>query len=411
MNTQVWTVLANPSHNNISRIIKMTNADEDLVLFDPDLEHDPDLAIKEYDIVSSPNDFNVLSYFNFIESGAIVIPGFQRHYVWDIRKASKLIESILMGLPIPQIFLYEQAKNKFLVIDGQQRLMTIYYFMKGRFPKRDARTIIRSIFTEKGKLEPVDLENDSLFSGFKLSFSTDGSDGSSSPYSGMTYAGLDKLMPTFQLRTIRNIMVKQVNPDNDNSSVFELFHRLNTGGINLSQQEIRMSLYYGPFMRTVTKWNDVEPWRTILGGNPDQRQKDTEIILRMFALADRHEKFKKPLTKFINDYCSDLRGYADEDEVYGAIFTLFCSIISEMERNNFLEPKSKRISVPILEALFVASTESAIRNKDVGQFKRFDGEVVKKLRQHEDFETYFTGKTTDVEAVRGRISVAKTVMQ
>jgi hypothetical protein len=386
----------------------MTNADADLELFDPDLEHDPDIAIKEYDIVSSPNDFNVLSYFNFIESGAIIIPGFQRHYVWDIRKASKLIESILMGLPVPQIFLYEQAKNKFLVIDGQQRLMTIYYFIKGRFPKRDARTLIRAIFNEKGKLEPVDLENDQLFSGFKLSFSPDGS---SSLYSGITYAGLEELLPTFQLRTIRNIMVKQVNPDNDNSSVFELFHRLNTGGINLSQQEIRMSLYYGPFMRNATKWNDIEPWRTILGGKPDQRQKDTEVILRMFAMAQRHERFKKPLTKFINDYCSDLRGYDDGDKVYADIFTMFCSIISKMDRNQFLEPKSKRISVPILEGLFVASAENAVRKKDIKDFKSFDEGVVDKLRKHEEFETYFTGKTTDVEAVKGRIAIAKTVMQ
>ena len=90
--------------------------DQDIKLFDPDSENDSDITIKEYDIVSSPNDFNVLSYFNFIEAGAIVIPGFQRHYVWDIRKASKLIESILMGLPIPQIFLYEEGKTDFLLL-------------------------------------------------------------------------------------------------------------------------------------------------------------------------------------------------------------------------------------------------------------------------------------------------------
>ena len=112
------------------------NDEIDLELFDPDLEADPDLEIREYDIVASPNGFNVLSYFTFFASGAIKIPGFQRHYVWDIRKASRLIESILLGLPVPQVFLYEKARNEFLVIDGQQRLLTIYYFMKGRFPKR-----------------------------------------------------------------------------------------------------------------------------------------------------------------------------------------------------------------------------------------------------------------------------------
>ena len=82
-----------------------------------------DFQIKEYDITASPNDFNMSTMFSFIESGAVKIPGFQRNYVWDIKRASKLIESIIIGLPIPQIFLYEEARNKFLVIDGQQRLI------------------------------------------------------------------------------------------------------------------------------------------------------------------------------------------------------------------------------------------------------------------------------------------------
>ena len=101
-----------------------------------------DSQIKEYDITASPNDFNMSTMFSFIESGAVKIPGFQRNYVWDIKRASKLIESIIIGLPIPQIFLYEEARNKFLVIDGQQRLMSIYYFIKQRFPRKEKRFII-----------------------------------------------------------------------------------------------------------------------------------------------------------------------------------------------------------------------------------------------------------------------------
>jgi uncharacterized protein with ParB-like and HNH nuclease domain len=70
-----------------------------------------------------PNDFK-LTLFSFIESKAVKIPGFQRNYVWDIMRASKLIESPIIGLPIAQIFLYEEGRNSFLVIDGQQRLMS-----------------------------------------------------------------------------------------------------------------------------------------------------------------------------------------------------------------------------------------------------------------------------------------------
>ena len=99
--------------------------------------------VKLYDITSSPNDFNVKTYFDFIEAGMVIIPTFQRNYVWDIKRASKLIESLIIGLPIPQIFLFGEGNNKYLVIDGQQRLLSIYYFIKGRFPRTDKRAEIR----------------------------------------------------------------------------------------------------------------------------------------------------------------------------------------------------------------------------------------------------------------------------
>src|SRR3954454_4984522 len=67
--------------------------------------------ISEYDITASPNDFNIGTIYHFIESGSLKIPAFQRNYVWDIKRASKLVESILIGLSIPQIFLYEKARN------------------------------------------------------------------------------------------------------------------------------------------------------------------------------------------------------------------------------------------------------------------------------------------------------------
>jgi len=115
-------------------------------VYDGDYSEEQELVIDEYEIVASPNDFNISTIYNFIISGTVKIPGFQRNYVWDIKRASKLIESILMGLPIPQIFLYEQARNQFLVIDGQQRLMSIYYFIERRFPRPEKRIALRQPF-------------------------------------------------------------------------------------------------------------------------------------------------------------------------------------------------------------------------------------------------------------------------
>ena len=380
--------------------------ESEIPFFDPDADADPDVQITEYDIVASPNDFNVSSYFSFIESGAIVIPGFQRNYVWDLRRASKLIESLLMGLPIPQIFLYEDGRNRFLVIDGQQRLMTIYYFMKGRFPKRDARSAIRTLFNEKGRLDAADLENEDLFSAFRLTFRADGAD---SPYAGLTYASLDDLRPTFDLRTVRNIVVKQVKPDDDKSSIFELFNRLNTGGVNLSQQEIRMSLFFGTFMQATVKMNEDPNWRLVLGGSPDQRQKDVEVLLRMFALATRYEVFKKPLSKFINEFCKDVKRDGDVS-IYKLAFTHYAASMAAIDRELYLEPRSKRVSVPMLEAVFVASAQDAIRANDATILVPFSGQHLAALKAHGEFDKYFTGKTTDVDAIKGRISTARTLI-
>ena len=145
----------------------MVNDDKEWVMPEED-EYEGEDTPLEYNITSSPNDFNTKTIFDFIESGIVKIPGFQRNYVWDIKRASKLIESIIMGLPIPQVFLYEKNKNDFLVIDGQQRLMTIYYFVKKRFPKQEKRIELRKVFDLQGKIPERILEDNNYFTDFNL---------------------------------------------------------------------------------------------------------------------------------------------------------------------------------------------------------------------------------------------------
>ena len=82
--------------------------------------------------------------------------------------ASRLIESLILGLPVPQLFLYEEGNNRFLVIDGQQRLMTIYYFIKGRFPRTDQVVTLRPIFEEHGNIPESVFADDKLFRDFRL---------------------------------------------------------------------------------------------------------------------------------------------------------------------------------------------------------------------------------------------------
>jgi hypothetical protein len=181
-------------------------ADED-DWFEDYADGDDEAQVDEYDITASPNDFNVLTLYSFIESGAVKIPGFQRNFVWDRIRASKLIESLIIGIPVPQLFLYEQARNKFLVIDGQQRLMTVYYFIKRRFPLREKRVELRTIFDKNGSIPESILADDEYFENFKLQLSSN-LPNSKNRFNGLNYATLGDYKTQLDLRPIRNIVVK-----------------------------------------------------------------------------------------------------------------------------------------------------------------------------------------------------------
>ncbi len=102
---------------------------------------DSTVAPVQYDISSYGADYDVEGLVNRLKRKDIKIPEFQRQYIWTIREASKFIESLLLGLPVPAIFLVrEKNSNKMSVIDGQQRLKTLEYFYNGVFnPKEDEK--------------------------------------------------------------------------------------------------------------------------------------------------------------------------------------------------------------------------------------------------------------------------------
>ncbi len=132
-------------------------------LTDELIESESDYAIPEYNLSIGANDFNVMTLASYVDAGAIKIPAFQRNYVWDIKRASRLIESLILGIPVPQLFLYEENKNSYLIIDGQQRLLTVYYFTKGRFPRKEKRLELRRMFSENPLSFSEVLGNDDYF--------------------------------------------------------------------------------------------------------------------------------------------------------------------------------------------------------------------------------------------------------
>ena len=322
--------------------------------YDDETTLSEEYSIKEYDVTASPNDFNLKTLFDFVESGALVIPGFQRNYVWDIGRASKLIESILLGLPIPQIFLYEESRNRFLVIDGQQRLMSIFYFIKQRFPRKEKRVEIRRIFGEHGHIPQEILEDDTYFRKFNLSLS-DPMPGHKNRFHGMNYSTLGDLKLSFDMRTVRNVIVKQNLPADDDSAVFEIFNRLNSGGVNLTPQEIRASLYHSKFYDMLFKINNDERWRRLLDSSEaDLHARDVEILLRSFAMLVEGDEYKPSMVKFLNRFSNNSKKLSEDKINY--LKELFYSFL---ESSNGLPDKiffsnRGRFATLFFEAVFAA---------------------------------------------------------
>ncbi len=391
------------------------NTEQEIIWVDPEegAGETEDVSFTEYDISASPNDFNIKTLFDFIGSGVVKIPGFQRNYVWDIKRASKLIESIIIGIPIPQIFLYEEAKNKFLVIDGQQRYMTIYYYMKKRFPKKEKRMELRVIFDEHGGVPDEILNDNEYFSDFNLKLPT-AQPNQINKFNGLNYFTLDdddKL--SFDLRTIRNIIIKQNSPDDEHSVVFEIFNRLNSGGVNLKPQEIRTSLFHSEFYDMLYRINLNNIWRKFTSSAiPNINMKDVEVLLRGFALLIEGENYNPSMTKFLNKFSLKAKSFESSNVQYlEKLFIEFMSKVSQLDSNDKLfHSKTGRFNISIYESIFVAACEQTFSEKNL-LIKDISLEKVGLLKEDEGFYNATQSDTASKLNVQIRLSRAKIILE
>lgn len=378
--------------------------------FDDYAEDIDDLQIDEYDITAAPNDFNVLTIHSFLESGSVRIPGFQRNYVWDISRASKLIESLILGLPVPQVFLYEVERNKFLVIDGQQRLMSIYYFIKQRFPRKDRRSELRIIFDENGKIPESIIHDDHYFENFRLKLG-DSLPNHRSRFKGLAYKTLDEYKTQFDLRTIRNVIIKQNSPQGDDSSMYEVFNRLNTGGVNLKPQEIRTSMYHSNFYEMLYRSNSKPLWRRLLANqDPDLHMKDVEVLLRGFALLIDGANYAPSMVKFLNQFSRKARGHTDEQNFFlASLLDSFLDGCSALPENAFLNKKSRRFNVALFEAAFVAACSAPFAEKR-GLNAKLHTDRLTELENDPEFVAAMLEGTTQTKNVKARLKSASRIL-
>jgi uncharacterized protein with ParB-like and HNH nuclease domain len=351
-----------------------------------------------------------LTIYNFLESGAVRIPGFQRNYVWDLGRASRLIESLLLGLPVPQVFLYETDRNKFLVIDGQQRLMSIYYFIKLRFPRKEKRGELRSIFDEHGKIPEHIVHNDEFFENFRLKL-PESIPSHPNRFKGLSYATLEGYKTQFELRTIRNVIIKQNSPRNDDSSMYEVFNRLNTGGINLKPQEIRTSMYHSPVYEVLYHLNSLPAWRRVLAfAEPDLHMKDIEILLRGFAMLIDAASYAPSMVRFLNQFSRKCQGHsATQNQYLSQLFESFLAVCTGLPENAFLNKKNNRFNVALYEAVFAAIARRAFVEERLLE-GTLPPEQVAELETDGQFVGAMVQGTTQTKNVELRLSRARTLI-
>jgi hypothetical protein len=333
----------------------------------------------DFEITTYPADYPLEVLNQKLVNGEIEVPRFQRGFVWDLPRASLLIDSFMMGLPVPQIFLYTDDDQKLLVIDGQQRLKTVAYFFEGLWkPKADGS---RDVFRLRGINEH-------------------------SPWFNKTYAELsDTLKRRFKLKVLRAVVVKQLNPAND-TSVYYIFERLNTGGEPLRGQEIRNSVYHGRLNDLLVEDLNVYPsWRSIVGrALPDYRMKDIELILRYMALYHLSHEYRTPMKDFLSAF---MRRQRNPNSAFLSQETdRFKSTCDQVVRDLGPRAFSPRgpLNTSIFDAVFVTIARHPTEHPPeiAARYKR--------LLDNKEFDALTHFGTTSESAVRTRLRLAEEVL-
>lgn len=270
------------------------------------------IAPDERKLVTQPYDLGVRSIREDIRNGRISLNiAYQRKYVWDSGKASRLIESLLLNVPIPVCYFAEDDEGVYEVIDGLQRLTTIRKFLDDEF----ALTGV-SVLTE---------------------------------LNGQRYSDLvPRDQRRLESRTIRCIVI---TADSHPDIKFDVFERLNTGAASLTAQELRNSVYRGPFNDSLKYLAQQPGFSSLVGSFTNKRMGHEELVLRYFALVDGIEGYRPPLRQLLNAYMRNHRRSAIP-EVDSQNFLEVCQAVQAVFGDRpFMAPGSQN---PVNKALFDA---------------------------------------------------------
>lgn len=317
-----------------------------------------DMSVKE--LISMVND-------NMIN----IAPEYQRQFRWDDTRQSALIESIFLGIPVPSLFMATNNDGTWEVIDGVQRLSTIINFAAEKISQ--ARKRIE-------KEEPLVLRELKKLSSFIDKKFTD-------------------LPRSLQIEfLLKPIKITTLSDKSDKSVRFDLFERLNTGGIKLSDQEIRSCIFRGKFNDFIKNLSQSEDFNSTIKLSKAFENDGTkeELVLRFFSYLNYRNSFEHSVVGFLNEYMEEANAnfnYKKNEEIFRNTF----SELAKLEYG-IVKTRTRSITSFILfEAVSVGAAE-AIRKKGKININDFYNWVSKK-----DFNDLVTGATNTKSRVFARI--------
>lgn len=332
----------------------------------------------EFSISSYGADYTVDEVFSRIKQGRILIPNFRAGDVWNRYRASRFIELLLIGLPIPSVtFLMEPDSGKLLVVDGRRRLRTLEYFRDERFPPRDTP------FALVGVQER---------------------------YQGKTYRTLHELdRMRLDESLLHAIVVAQESSDAGKppglaaSTAYHIFERLDAGGGPLHPQEIRSCVFHGPFIDMLETLNDDPSWRALFGPS-SERLRDRELILRFLALRWDAAAYRKPMKEFLNRFTAVRRNAAPPlREEFSRAFRAAVATVRTMLGTHAFRV-ADTTNAALYDAVMIGVSERLDRGPitDAGELKA----AYETLRRDAGFAAAMASGTTDESQVARRLEAA-----
>jgi Protein of unknown function DUF262 len=225
-------------------------------------------------------DIAVRQLVEMVEENAIdIAPEYQRKFVWEPERQSEFIESVFLGIPTPSLFMATNKDSTWEVVDGVQRISTLVNFC-GTEELRYRVLHSREPLTLTG-LEKLTTCNGKRFLELPRS-----------------------VQLAFWTRPMR---VTTLNDKSDLAVRFDLFERLNSGGVKLQPQEIRNCVYRGPFNDALKDLSQNRAFRNTIRLSGDDETNGTyeEWVLRFFAFLERYREFGHSVLQFLNRYMED----------------------------------------------------------------------------------------------------------